>query len=249
MSRKSKLLLSTVILVLSQLLPVAVLGKDCVILLHGLGRTSNSLSDLENRLRNAGFDTANIDYPSRDQAVEQLAGSAVRRGIESCETTSPERIHFVTHSLGGILVRVYFSQENHPKLGRVVMLAPPNGGSEIVDSFGELPGFTAITGPAGQELGTDDTGIPSNLGPVRFELGVIAGDQSLNPIYSYIIPGEDDGKVSVANTRVQGMSQHVVLPVTHTWMMGNEEVIEQVVHFIQTGNFFAQDNEELTPFN
>lgn len=210
-------------------------ADECAVLLHGLWRTENSMGRMEKSLAEAGYRVLNIEYESTKKPIELLAEEAVREGVDAC--LDAESIHFVTHSMGGILLRQYLEQNDIPRLGRVVMLGPPNQGSEVIDRYADLPGFEWISGPAGLQLGTGEASVPRSLGPARFDLGIIAGTRSVNPILSRTLPGADDGKVSVDATRVDGMDDHLELPVTHVFMMRDKEVIEQVQHFLANGHF------------
>ena len=215
-------------------------AADCVVLLHGLARTSGSMEKLEAAFEERGFVAQNINYPSRHHTVEELAPIAVEAGVSECPQDAA--IHFVTHSLGGIVLRYYLEHHEIDRLGRVVMLAPPNRGSEVVDNYRWVPGFKLLNGPAGLQLGTDDNSILSKMGPVDFELGVIAGTHTFNPILSQSLANPDDGKVSVEKTKVDGMNDFVAVPHSHPFIMKAPVAIEHALAFIESGQFVVESH-------
>lgn len=229
--------LRTSLLITLFLLSPPLLAADCVILLHGLARTSASLTKIATALESEGYLAANIGYDSRKGAIEELAPAAVETGLGQCRESGADRISFVTHSLGGILVRVYLAGHEVSELHRVVMLAPPNQGSAVVDVYRNVPGYRFLNGPAGLQLGTGADSIPLQLGPVDFDLGIIAGNRTINFILSQFLENPDDGKVSVANTRVEGMCGFIEMPVTHALMMRNDDVIDEIRHYLKEGIF------------
>jgi len=210
---------------------------DSVILLHGLARSDRSMRKLELALSKKGYSVHNVSYASTRNNIEQLAEEAIGPTLKLCP--ADRKLHFVTHSLGGILVRQYLSHHEIENLGRVVMLGPPNKGSEVVDKLRNFPGFHFINGDAGLELGTGESSVPNRLGAANFDLGIIAGTRSINLLLSRMIAGVDDGKVSVENTKLEGMHDHLEMGVTHPFMMRNSKVIEQVIQYLETGRFSA----------
>ena len=213
-------------------------AADCVVLLHGLARTSMSMNPMQRALDDEGFETVNISYPSRDYAVEELADIAIPKGLSACRAKDDiGRIHFVAHSLGGILLRQYLSEKEIAELGRVVMLGPPNQGSTAVDQLQGFPGFDWLNGPAGLQLGKGEGSVPLRLGPAAFELGVIAGNRTIDPITSAVLENPDDGRVSVEDTKLDGMTDFVVVDHSHAFMMRMRRPIELTIRFLKNGSF------------
>jgi len=196
------------------------------------------MSKMQRALRDAGYTVWNVDYPSRTALISRLADDAIGKAIAECRQNGATKIDFVTHSMGGILVRSYLARHRVPDLGRVVMLAPPNQGSEVVDALGGLRLFKWINGPAGNELSTGRDSLPNQLGPAKFPVGIIAGDRSVNWINSFFfIPGPDDGKVSVRSATLAGMTDFIIIHATHMFITYNNKVIQQTIAFLRNGKF------------
>lgn len=234
----NRILIAVIIMTIAQTKGFAA-SSDYVILLHGLGRTPLSMKRIEWTLREQNYRVINIGYPSTRISIEDAANHWLDDVLKSQVTDSSAKIHFVGHSLGGIVLRQYLTNHEIPNLGRVVMLAPPNHGSELAERLQNNWLYRLATGPAGQQLGTSECGVPSRLGPIDFELGVIAGDRSLNPLFSSWISGPDDGKVSVRSTGMLG-ADFLLVHHTHTWMVWSSDVNSAVVQFLKTGRFDAK---------
>src|SRR5262245_11316354 len=180
-------------------------GGPLVVLLHGLGRSASSMDKTALALRKEGYRVCNIPYPSREHAIGQLAAEFVAPAIARCSAGESRPVNFVTHSLGGIIVRELARTGLLRNFGRVVMLGPPNHGSEVVDAIGSWELFERVNGPAGGELGTSPYSTLRQFGSPAFPVGIIAGNRSINLINSMIIPGVDDGKVSLDSAKLEGM--------------------------------------------
>jgi triacylglycerol esterase/lipase EstA (alpha/beta hydrolase family) len=213
--------------------------KEYVVLLHGLARSARSMQKLAARLTSEGYAVVNINYPSTRHPIAYLAEDLLGDKL-SAVAAKATTVHFVTHSMGGILVRHYLARHRLLNLGRVVMLSPPNQGSEVVDALRDNALFRWLHGPAGQELGTDPMSVPGQLGPVDFDLGVITGNRVIEPWFASMIPGASDGKVSIESARLEGMRDFLVMPYSHTFIMQRDAVMEQVVCFLRTGRFNAR---------
>ncbi len=209
-------------------------GRESVVLIHGMRRSGRSMGKMAKALRKEGYRTAVVDYPSKwgvHKTTEKVfaALGPVTAGVG--------RVHFVTHSLGGILVRDAFREGAPGNLGRVVMLGPPNGGCEHIDRFGWLPFFGAVWGTPARELGTGAESFPNRLPAIGFECGVIAGTKG--GALGLLLPGPSDGKVTVERAGEDGVKELLLLPVNHTWMMRDKRVISAAARFLKTGRFEA----------
>ncbi|TNE25400.1 MAG: alpha/beta fold hydrolase [Alphaproteobacteria bacterium] len=211
-------------------------NSDYIVLLHGIQRSSKSMEKMATRFSQAGYHVINIDYQSQEYTIDRLADNIYAQ-IKPFTKNKDYKIHFVGHSMGGLVTRAIIKRHRPENLGRVVMLGTPNQGSEVADFLENNILFQNFYGPAGMQLVTDQRGIANLLGPVDFDLGIIAGTLSIDPLSSAMLPGKDDGKVTVERTKLKGMKDHIVLPTTHTFMMMNNRVIAQTEHFLKHGVF------------
>jgi pimeloyl-ACP methyl ester carboxylesterase len=211
--------------------------QDGVVLLHGISRTARSFRKMQTALESTGFATLNLDYASRRKALEALAEDihpAIQRFADGLDGS----VHFICHSMGGLLARVYIARYRPKQLGRVVMLGTPNSGSEIADRLKDFGIYRAFFGPAGQQLGTQrDAAVEALFAPVDYPVGIIAGDRSIYPIASAFLPKPHDGRVSVENTRLDRMVDHVVVHTSHPWLVRSGEAIAQTIAFLKEGRF------------
>lgn len=212
-----------------------------VILLHGLARTRRSMRPLATYLEQRGYAVVNVGYPSRCSPIEHLAQIALPPAVAALRRQGVATIHFVTHSMGGILLRTYLAGESLPELGRVVMLSPPNQGSELVDFLGRFKWFRFLFGPAGCQLGTGPEQLPARLGPATFPVGILTGNRPAIGLARFF-PGPSDGKVSVARARLAGMADFLVVPYGHSLLMRHRRVQEQVAFFLKNGRFDREIN-------
>ena len=210
-----------------------------VVLLHGIARTSRSLRKVERALQGSGFATLNLDYASRKKPLATLAAD-IYPDIAAFANTIGGPIHFVAHSMGGLLTRVYVARYRPPRLGRVVMLGTPNGGSEVADLLKNLALYRAFYGPAGQQLTTEQDADLMSLPPPDYAVGVIAGISSIDPIASrFILPRPNDGRVSVQSAQLANMTDHTTVKASHTGLVRHRVAIAQAIAFLREGRFLA----------
>lgn len=213
---------------------------DYVVLLHGIGRTSNTMYPLQIAFENRGYKVLNLDYPSREYTIANLIKD-IHPQIKSFAADKSKKVHFVGYSLGGLVIRAYLAKHKPKNMGRVVMMGVPNHGSEVADTFQDYTFYQAFFGPAGQEL-TTKNGNAKIFGKTDYEVGNIAGVLSVDPVSSFIIPGDDDGKVSVKSTHLAGEKAHVIINATHVFMPLDGEVMRAALHFIAHGVFPSKTN-------
>ncbi|MCX6733792.1 MAG: alpha/beta fold hydrolase [Candidatus Peregrinibacteria bacterium] len=198
-------------------------NKDYVVLLHGFWRTAKSMGKIENVLTKKGYAVINVDYPSRREKIENLSDNYLKKCIEERCTDKSKKIHFVTHSMGGIIVRYFLSKHKLINLGKVIMIAPPNKGSKLADYLSSFPILNTILGPALKQLSTKKNSLPNKIIPPKYPVGIIAGKY--------------DEKVPMESAKLTNMQDFLLVSSTHTYIMDSGRVIKAVQRFLEEGKF------------
>lgn len=213
-------------------------GRELVVLLHGVAISRRFMGPLTRRLAAAGYAVHNLDYPSKTVPLAELGPRWLAARLAALGAAAAPRLHFVTHSMGGLVVRGYLAAHRPANLGRVVTIVPPHHGSAVSDRLRHLPIVRWIIGRNLAALGTGPDAYWRTLPPrADFELGVIAGSSALNPLGWFFLAQPHDGTVAEASTRLPGLADHLTLPSNHTCILFRRRTAEQVLAFLRDGRF------------
>lgn len=249
----NKLILSLMIVLLSacQSIPSAPIltnaginPKQCVVLVHGLWRSGWAMRSIAKDLEEYAYHTVSISYPSTSMTIPEIADTYMPPAIEECKKNGAEQIHIVSHSMGGIVVRQYLQTHNLPEGSKVVMLSPPNQGSELSDKFGEESWYQFFVGPAGSSLSNNEGGIIPTLKKVNASVGVIAGYRDWSVWPSSWLPEPNDGTVSVESMKLAEMDDFVLVNSGHAMMRFHADTHEQIRYFLTQGSFYHADKPD-----
>ncbi|MDG2385496.1 MAG: alpha/beta hydrolase [Pirellulaceae bacterium] len=226
-------------------LPIAKLKPRVVITLHGLGRSRQSMKGLGEFLKaNDDVDVVNVSYASTRDGIAAHA-KALKDVISGLDEV--KQVDFVGHSLGNLVIRRYLHDQLQarsphvgPRVGRIVMLAPPNGGAQMAERMQNIGLFHFLVGTSGSELAREWNLVQQTLATPKQEFGVIAGDVNKPQDGNPLIDGPDDLVVSVAETKLMGARDFLVVLAMHTFIMDQKPVREAVLMFLRNGYFVSE---------
>ena len=222
----------------SCLFSVAIHAEDCVIMLHGLASHSVMMKPIALALDlQPEYRVVNQRYNSYATDISSIAEHVIPKALADCELRDSDRVNFVTHSMGGLLVRSFLENNEISELDAVVMIAPPNQGSEVVDKIRKIYPLEFALGPAGRQLGTGIDQFPASLSLPDFDLGIIAGVKERKLFSPKILPGQDDGAVSLNSTQLATMTDFHQIEATHSGILFDPETIEQTLSFLSYRTF------------
>lgn len=209
--------------------------KEGVVLLHGILRTNRCMKGLTVFLEKENYEVLNLDYPSSKYDILSIA-KLIHSQIKNFSSQTV-KTHYVGYSMGGLIIRAYLHLYRPSNLGRVIMLGTPNQGSEIADFLKPFGIYKILYGPAGQQLITDQKNIKKIFGNINYELGIIAGSSPFYLLANKIIGKKSDGRVSIVNTKIEGMKEHIIIKSGHTMLASNKTAWRLTLSFLKTGNF------------
>ena len=214
--------------------------KETVICIHGMGRTRFSMAPMACFFKKQGYHTVNKSYKSRSNTVDEVSTAYFKSLIPPLSNNGElgGKVHFITHSLGGILLRQYLQHHKLPEGSRIIMLAPPNRGSHVTDKYQKSAWYKLALGTkSAQQLSSREDSLVRQLKAITHEVGIIAGNKSADPWFNHCFPGEHDGKVAVSHTTLDEMTDFLVAPTNHTFLMRDPAIQQQCLHFIKHGIF------------
>jgi len=211
--------------------------NDYVVLLHGIMSSKNAMVPAAEYFQKKGLHAIVIPYPSRKISIEDVTNKILLPAIHKHCTDPSKRIHFVGHSMGCIVIRNYLASHLPKNLGRVVLVAAPNHGSELADIFGDQTLALNIFGPALKDLKTTADSLPNRLGPVDYEAGIIMGIAPRIPWLSKQFPDDNDWVVSANAGKIKGMKDFTIIKGPHTSLKYSRNVFYQAYHFLRIGHF------------
>ncbi|MDA0832185.1 MAG: alpha/beta fold hydrolase [Planctomycetota bacterium] len=220
------------------------MSGEVVILLHGILRSSRNFSRFKQMLKGNGYHVVNFEYPSTRVSIETSA-DYLQQTIASLHGV--EKIHFVVHSMGGLVVRTMLRNGTDPRFSRMVMLGTPNSGAQMADLLKNWRPFQLLYGTAGQQLVTDRDGYIQQLPIPTFEFAIIAGGRGISDGFNPLIPGDDDGVVTRDCTRLPGATDSSVVHCIHSFLPGNRDVMGQTLRFLKTGRLRADGEPQPIP--
>lgn len=213
--------------------PAEIKEHEMVFLLHGIGKGKYDMAALARKLRAAGYAVVNWGYPSTKYKLSELA----EKLDEQVERFPDYKIHFVTHSMGGIVVRTFLAEHDVKHMGRLVMIAPPSQGAELAQFFGNWPVYKYLLGPAGQELKPGELGKCAAAGVPACEFGIIAGGTGRSIGINPLLPGDNDGTVTVESTKLDGAKDFALVPYPHPVIQMMPKTAELTISFLENGEF------------
>ncbi len=204
-----------------------------VVLVHGILRGSSSMNKIKIEFIRQGFSVTGFDYTKKDGSIEEISDSLHKK----IKKFPKGKIHFVTHSMGAVIVRSYISKYKPRNIGRVVMIAPPNNGSVYAAVLLHLPFFEKIFGRSGMDIAEGENCIVNSLPVPEFEFGVIAGGTGYEIGLNPFLKGDNDGTVLLKETIIEGMADFMQIKGQHSFLLFNNEVISESINFIKNGKF------------